>query len=76
MLLQDLMFTLQVIVDGCKPKTANDCVVNPPCGCANPGKELQCENCEHLEACLSRFQPVKFLDNKVKVKSGQRRIKA
>ncbi|WP_245912473.1 hypothetical protein [Brunnivagina elsteri] len=31
-----------------------DCYLNPPCACINPGKEIECENCEHLESCLSR----------------------
>lgn len=35
------------------PTNPKDCFVNPPCGCPNPGKEIQCEDCPHLEACLS-----------------------
>jgi hypothetical protein len=35
------------------PTDPKDCFVNPPCGCPNPGKEIQCEDCPHLEACLS-----------------------
>ncbi|QFZ14546.1 hypothetical protein EH233_22405 [Anabaena sp. YBS01] len=38
------------------PTNPNDCFVNPPCGCPNPGKEMQCEDCPHLEACLSSFK--------------------
>lgn len=38
------------------PKNPSECFVNPPCGCANPGKELQCEDCTHLEACLSSLK--------------------
>jgi hypothetical protein len=33
-----------------------ECFVNPPCGCANPGKELQCEDCIYLESCLSHIK--------------------
>ncbi|BAZ29574.1 hypothetical protein NIES4074_20210 [Cylindrospermum sp. NIES-4074] len=35
------------------PKNPSECFLNPPCGCANPGKTQQCEDCVHLEACLS-----------------------
>jgi hypothetical protein len=35
------------------PTDPKDCFVNPPCGCPNPGKEIQCEDCPHLEACFS-----------------------
>ena len=38
------------------PKNPQDCFLNPPCGCANPGKEIACEECPHLEACLSQFK--------------------
>lgn len=42
------------MVDNLKPKNPGDCYLNPACGCPNPGKEMQCEDCEYLEACLSR----------------------
>jgi hypothetical protein len=45
-------------------KQADDCFSNPPCGCANPGKELHCENCSYLEACLSRRHTLKSLRKK------------
>ncbi len=35
------------------PKEPSECYVNPPCGCNNPGKNLKCEDCPYLEACLS-----------------------
>lgn len=38
------------------PQNPSECFVNPPCGCPNPGKELQCEDCIYLEACLSNFR--------------------
>ncbi|BAY16220.1 hypothetical protein NIES2109_25140 [Nostoc sp. HK-01] len=34
----------------------SECFISPPCGCANPGKELKCEDCPYLEACLSRIK--------------------
>ncbi|MCC5667101.1 hypothetical protein LC653_25235 [Nostoc sp. CHAB 5784] len=34
-------------------KDPSECFVNPPCGCANPGQNSQCEDCAYLEACLS-----------------------
>jgi hypothetical protein len=34
-------------------KDASECFVNPPCGCTNPGKNPQCEDCVYLEVCLS-----------------------
>jgi hypothetical protein len=38
------------------PKHPSECYLNPPCGCSNPGKNLQCEDCPYLEACLSQFK--------------------
>ncbi|MDH6100750.1 hypothetical protein NWP21_18290 [Anabaenopsis sp. FSS-46] len=38
------------------PQNTGECFVNPPCGCANPGKELQCEDCIYLESCLSHIK--------------------
>lgn len=61
-MLQDLIFCLQeaalqfVFKKYSTPQESAECFVNPPCGCANPGKEIQCEECTHLEACLSSFR--------------------
>jgi hypothetical protein len=33
-----------------------ECYFNLPCGCANPGRELKCEDCHYLEYCLSRVK--------------------
>lgn len=61
-MLQDLIFCLQeatlhfVFKKYWTPQEPAECFVDPPCGCANPGKELQCEECGHLEACLSSFR--------------------
>ena len=46
-----------------QPSTSEElqaCLVNPPCGCATPGKDLKCEECPHLEACLSHYQTPKL----------------
>jgi hypothetical protein len=71
MLIQDLAFCLQVIVDSKIPRKLDDCLLNPPCGCTNPGKELKCEDCEHLEACMSRFRSVKLSGNTKVVQKGE-----
>ncbi|MBE9207509.1 hypothetical protein IQ244_13440 [Nostoc sp. LEGE 06077] len=38
------------------PKKLSEFLMNPPCGCTNPGKELKCEDCPYLEACLSSIK--------------------
>jgi hypothetical protein len=61
-MVQDLIFclqeaTLKFILKKYSPlKDPAECFVNPPCGCTNPGRELQCEDCPYLEACLSSFK--------------------
>jgi hypothetical protein len=62
MFIQDLVLCLQLTADNLTSKKPSDCFVNPPCECPNPGKEPHCEDCEHLEACLSHFQPHSTLD--------------
>ena len=59
MFLQDLMLCLQLTVDNCKSKNSSECLLHLPCGCLHPGKEVCCENCEYLEACLSQKQMLK-----------------
>lgn len=65
MLYQDLIFCLREVACGSvfkqssTPKHPQECFLNPPCNCANPGKELECEDCPHLEACFSQFKSVK-----------------
>jgi hypothetical protein len=56
MFIKDLVLCLQITANQNSPKQASDCYLNPPCGCANPGKEIACESCEYLEGCLSRYQ--------------------
>ncbi len=52
--------TLQLIFKKySSPRDPSECFVNLPCGCNNPGKNLQCENCPYLEACLSSFKTKK-----------------
>ncbi len=43
------------------------CLVNLPCGCSNPGKELKCEDCSHLEACLSRCKSIQVSNSHKKI---------
>ncbi|BAY47836.1 hypothetical protein SAMD00079811_54550 [Scytonema sp. HK-05] len=56
MFIQDLMLCLQLTVDNFESKNSSECLLHLPCGCLHPGKELCCENCEYLEACLSQKQ--------------------
>jgi hypothetical protein len=73
--LRETAFRL-VVKDSYLPKHPEECFLNPPCGCANPGKELKCEECPHLEACLSQFKTVKssqksrIQKSKISVKSS------
>jgi len=52
---QDLILLLRD-TSGYTVKQPEDCFLNPPCNCSQPGKELQCEECPYLEACLSHFK--------------------
>jgi len=58
-MIQDLMVCLQEAISYfiCRkpwiPKHQSACLVNIPCQCPHPGKELQCEDCPYLEACFS-----------------------
>lgn len=65
MFLQDLVLCLQLAVDCLTPKKPADCFIQPSCGCANPGKEMACESCEYLEACLSDFPPLTSVNSSV-----------
>jgi hypothetical protein len=49
------------------PEHPDECFLNPPCGCSKPGKELQCEDCPYLEACLSQFKTLKAFGNTKKL---------
>jgi hypothetical protein len=64
MFIQDLVMSLQTIANKNTPQKAADCYLNPACGCANPGKEIECESCEYLEGCLSRCQTHRPTGNK------------
>lgn len=44
-----------------KPPQA--CYVNLPCKCSHPGREIKCEDCQHLESCLSTW---KLQNNNIK----------
>jgi hypothetical protein len=54
------MFLRWVLKEPLAPKQPSDCFLNPPCGCSSPGNTMACENCPHLEACLSHFKRLKF----------------
>ena len=51
------------------PKRPEECFLNPPCGCSNPGKSLECEECPYLEACLSRFKISRSSPSSIKLGS-------
>ncbi len=55
-----------LLKDSDTPKQASECFLNPPCGCSNPGTELQCEDCPYLEACLSRFKTLSSKSRTIK----------
>lgn len=61
-MVQDIIFCLKeaavdlIFKKYSPPQNPTECFVNVPCGCANPGKELKCEDCPYLEACLSSFK--------------------
>ncbi|PMB49822.1 hypothetical protein CEN39_20135 [Fischerella thermalis CCMEE 5201] len=61
MFIQDLLICLQITVDIFTHKKPSDCLSNLPCNCPHPGKNLECEDCEYLEACLSDFPPIDSL---------------
>jgi hypothetical protein len=73
MFYQNLIFCLRetavrfVFREPDTPKHPEECFLNPPCGCSNPGKELQCEECPHLEGCLSRFKTIKYSPSYIKI---------
>lgn len=73
MLYRNWMFSLRerifsiVLQDRDTPTHPSECFLNPPCGCSNPGKNLQCEECPHLEACLSRFKAVRGAKSMIKL---------
>ncbi|MBD2596449.1 hypothetical protein H6G74_19240 [Nostoc spongiaeforme FACHB-130] len=61
-MMQDVIFCLQeaaveiILKPSSTSKKLTECLISPPCGCANPGEELKCEDCPYLEACLSRIK--------------------
>ncbi|AFZ58464.1 hypothetical protein F2Y95_11785 [Aphanizomenon flos-aquae CCAP 1446/1C] len=61
-MVQDLIICLQeatlyfILKKSWVPKYRDQCLVNFPCGCLNPGKEIKCEDCPYLEACLSTWK--------------------
>ncbi len=61
-MVRDVIFCLQEVVAEIilKPsstsKKLSECLISPPCGCANPGEEIKCEDCTYLEACLSSIK--------------------
>lgn len=59
-----------ILQDADTPKHPSECFLNPPCGCSNPGKELQCEECPHLEGCLSHFKVKSISSSRKNIKFG------
>lgn len=59
MICEDYILLIQDIFSQGVIKHPSECFLNPPCGCLHPGKESQCENCPHLETCLSQFKPLR-----------------
>lgn len=72
MMTRDIIFCLQeaalqfIFQKPFTPKNPSECFINPDCGCKNPGKELKCEECPELEACLSGFQLAGSYRNNIK----------
>nr|WP_236117132.1 hypothetical protein [Hassalia byssoidea] len=72
MMTRDIIFCLQeaalefIFQKSFKPKNPSECFINPDCGCKNPGKELKCEDCPDLEACLSGFKNAVSSRNNIK----------
>jgi hypothetical protein len=54
MFFQDLMIVLRETAAYSARQQLQPSCTSLPCGCAAPGQETQCEDCPHLEACLSR----------------------
>jgi len=54
MLFQDLILVLRETAAYSARQRSQPSCMNLPCDCASPGQEAQCEDCPHLEACLSR----------------------
>jgi hypothetical protein len=63
MIYQDVILLLREIAFQAAPKQPEECLLSLPCGCTCPGKELRCEDCPHLEACLSRSKTRRFPGN-------------
>jgi hypothetical protein len=65
MIYQDVILLLREIAFQAVPVQPEECLLSLPCGCTCPGKELRCEDCPHLEACLSRFKTLRASGNKL-----------
>lgn len=52
--LKDFILGLKICANKNAHRQPKNCYLNPVCGCVNPGKAIECENCEYLESCLSR----------------------
>jgi hypothetical protein len=63
MIYQDVILLLREIAFQAVQEQPEDSFFNLPCGCTCPGKELRCEDCPHLEACLSRSKTRRFPGN-------------
>ena len=61
-MVQDLIVCLQeatlyfILKKSWISKHPDECFVNLPCKCQNPGQEIKCEDCTYLEECLSSWK--------------------
>lgn len=60
MLCRDLLIFVQEVTNRYTERKPDKSLVNPACGCKHPGKELKCEDCPELEACMSRIKSLKI----------------
>lgn len=76
-MLKDCIFCLQetasqlILKKDLPPQNPSECFVNLPCACAHPGREIQCEDCPYLEACLSNFKENWGIESKKKSRRGK-----
>ncbi len=67
MIARDFIICLRETTFSFAQKKPQECLLHLPCGCANPGQAIKCEDCPYLEACLSRCKPKKAKGSNVKI---------
>ena len=75
MLCQDYIILLRDLIAERSAKQPSVCLTNLPCGCAYPGREIQCEECPDLEACLSYSKSLQTSATKVKKRSTSLKLR-